>query len=117
MFSADEAERRAGQGKPVILVRIETSPEDIHGMKAARGVLTARVILPAKQYPTPTNVKLTFAQGGRPEKHRGESVEKIAVSRGERSAAEKRREQHARQSRTKARSREREHLGPIDANS
>ncbi|HEY8038999.1 MAG TPA: pyruvate, phosphate dikinase, partial [Polyangiaceae bacterium] len=42
VFSADEAERRAGQGKPVILVRIETSPEDIHGMKAARGVLTAR---------------------------------------------------------------------------
>jgi pyruvate,orthophosphate dikinase len=42
VFSADEAERRAGQGKPVILVRTETSPEDIHGMKAARGVLTAR---------------------------------------------------------------------------
>jgi len=42
VFSADEAERRAGQGKPVILVRIETSPEDIHGMKAARGVITAR---------------------------------------------------------------------------
>ena len=31
-----------GQGKPVILVRVETSPEDIHGMKAARGILTAR---------------------------------------------------------------------------
>jgi pyruvate,orthophosphate dikinase len=42
VFSADEAERRAGQGVPVILVRIETSPEDIHGMKAARGVVTAR---------------------------------------------------------------------------
>ncbi len=42
VFSADEAERRAGQGKPVILVRIETSPEDIHGMQAARGVITAR---------------------------------------------------------------------------
>jgi pyruvate,orthophosphate dikinase len=42
VFSADEAERRAGQGKPVILVRVETSPEDIHGMKAARGCLTAR---------------------------------------------------------------------------
>ncbi|MGH7286213.1 MAG: pyruvate, phosphate dikinase [Polyangiaceae bacterium] len=42
VFSADEAERRAGQGKPVILVRIETSPEDIHGMKAARGIITAR---------------------------------------------------------------------------
>jgi pyruvate,orthophosphate dikinase len=42
VFSADEAERRAGQGKPVILVRVETSPEDIHGMKAARGILTAR---------------------------------------------------------------------------
>ena len=42
VFTADEAERRAGQGKPVILVRVETSPEDIHGMKAARGILTAR---------------------------------------------------------------------------
>src|SRR5579872_3898745 len=42
VFNADEAERRAGQGKPVILERVETSPEDIHGMKAARGVLTAR---------------------------------------------------------------------------
>ena len=42
VFTADEAERRAGQGTPVILVRVETSPEDIHGMKAARGVLTAR---------------------------------------------------------------------------
>jgi pyruvate,orthophosphate dikinase len=42
VFGADEAERRAGQGMPVILVRVETSPEDIHGMKAARGILTAR---------------------------------------------------------------------------
>ena len=42
VFDADEAERRAGQGKPVILVRAETSPEDIHGMKGARGILTAR---------------------------------------------------------------------------
>jgi len=42
VFNADEAERRAGQGTPVILVRVETSPEDIHGMKAARGILTAR---------------------------------------------------------------------------
>jgi pyruvate,orthophosphate dikinase len=41
VFSADEAERLAGQGKDVILVRKETSPEDIHGMKAARGILTA----------------------------------------------------------------------------
>ena len=31
-----------GARKPVILVRVETSPEDIHGMKAARGILTAR---------------------------------------------------------------------------
>jgi pyruvate,orthophosphate dikinase len=42
VFSADDAERKAGQGKAVILVRSETSPEDIHGMKAARGILTAR---------------------------------------------------------------------------
>ena len=37
VFSAEEAERRAGQGKAVILVRVETSPEDMDGMKAARG--------------------------------------------------------------------------------
>jgi pyruvate,orthophosphate dikinase len=42
VFSADEAEARAQKGESVILVRIETSPEDIHGMHAARGVLTTR---------------------------------------------------------------------------
>jgi len=42
VFSADEAEALAARGEPVILVRIETSPEDIHGMHAAKGVLTTR---------------------------------------------------------------------------
>ena len=42
VFSADEAESRAGKGEAVILVRIETSPEDIHGMHAAKGILTTR---------------------------------------------------------------------------
>ena len=42
VFSADEAERQANDGKKVILVRDETSPEDIHGMHAAEGVLTAK---------------------------------------------------------------------------
>ncbi len=42
VFSADEAELRASRGEAVILVRVETSPEDIHGMHAARGVLTTR---------------------------------------------------------------------------
>jgi pyruvate,orthophosphate dikinase len=42
VFSADEAEMRAGKGESVVLVRIETSPEDIHGMHAARGILTTR---------------------------------------------------------------------------
>ncbi len=42
VFEAGEAERLAGDGRDVILVRIETSPEDIHGMHAARGILTAR---------------------------------------------------------------------------
>ena len=42
VFDADAAERRAAEGDDVILVRIETSPEDIHGMHAARGILTAR---------------------------------------------------------------------------
>jgi pyruvate, orthophosphate dikinase len=42
VFDADTAEQRAELGKSVILVRIETSPEDIHGMHAAKGILTAR---------------------------------------------------------------------------
>ena len=42
VFDADEAERRAHGGDDVLLVRIETSPEDIHGMHAACGILTAR---------------------------------------------------------------------------
>jgi pyruvate,orthophosphate dikinase len=41
-FSADEAESLKGQGRKVILVRVETSPEDIHGMHAAEGILTTR---------------------------------------------------------------------------
>ena len=41
-FSADQAEALAGAGENILLVRIETSPEDIHGMHAARGILTAR---------------------------------------------------------------------------
>ncbi|MGC2413931.1 MAG: pyruvate, phosphate dikinase [Stellaceae bacterium] len=42
VFSADEAEAAAARGDAVILVRIETSPEDIHGMNAAKGILTTR---------------------------------------------------------------------------
>ncbi|MEA3239960.1 MAG: pyruvate, phosphate dikinase, partial [Pseudomonadota bacterium] len=42
VFSADEAEELNEEGKAVILVRVETSPEDIHGMHASRGILTAR---------------------------------------------------------------------------
>jgi len=42
VFDADTAERRNELGDAVILVRIETSPEDIHGMHAAKGILTAR---------------------------------------------------------------------------
>ena len=41
-FTADEAEERANRGEQVILVRNETSPEDLHGMIAAQGILTAR---------------------------------------------------------------------------
>jgi pyruvate,orthophosphate dikinase len=40
VFSADEALHRSEGGDPVILVRRETSPEDIHGMNAAQGILT-----------------------------------------------------------------------------
>jgi pyruvate,orthophosphate dikinase len=42
VFTADEAEDRASKGEKVILVRVETSPEDIHGMHAAVGILTTR---------------------------------------------------------------------------
>ncbi|MEZ5792439.1 MAG: pyruvate, phosphate dikinase [Nitratireductor sp.] len=42
VFNSDDAEKLNAQGRPVILVRIETSPEDIHGMHAAQGILTAR---------------------------------------------------------------------------
>ncbi len=42
VFSSDEAEALKGQGRRVILVRVETSPEDIHGMHAAEGILTSR---------------------------------------------------------------------------
>jgi pyruvate,orthophosphate dikinase len=42
VFQADDAEEMAARGEAVILVRAETSPEDIHGMHAAKGILTAR---------------------------------------------------------------------------
>ncbi|MFC4291392.1 pyruvate, phosphate dikinase [Sphingorhabdus arenilitoris] len=42
VFDADTAEQFAQMGESVILVRVETSPEDIHGMHAAKGILTAR---------------------------------------------------------------------------
>ena len=42
VLDADTAESWAGRGEKVILVRVETSPEDIHGMHAAQGILTAR---------------------------------------------------------------------------
>jgi pyruvate,orthophosphate dikinase len=42
VFSSDEAAKLQADGRKVILVRIETSPEDIHGMHAAQGILTTR---------------------------------------------------------------------------
>ncbi len=42
VFHADEASVAEAEGRSVILVRMETSPEDIHGMHAARGILTSR---------------------------------------------------------------------------
>ncbi len=42
VFTSDEAEDLRAQGRKVILVRVETSPEDIHGMHAAEGILTTR---------------------------------------------------------------------------
>ncbi|MFP4116727.1 MAG: pyruvate, phosphate dikinase [Candidatus Aenigmatarchaeota archaeon] len=42
VFDTDEAERRGNDGEDVVLVRPETTPEDIHGLAAAQGVLTSR---------------------------------------------------------------------------
>ncbi|MEZ5907161.1 MAG: pyruvate, phosphate dikinase, partial [Hyphomicrobiaceae bacterium] len=42
VFDSDEAEQLKAAGRAVVLVRIETSPEDIHGMHAATGILTTR---------------------------------------------------------------------------
>ena len=42
VFSAEEAEKQHDKGEKVVLVRLETSPEDITGMKAAQGILTVR---------------------------------------------------------------------------
>ncbi len=42
VFTADEAEAWANEGKKIILVRVETSPEDIHGMHVSEAILTAR---------------------------------------------------------------------------
>jgi pyruvate,orthophosphate dikinase len=42
VFFADEAEEWVGTGKQVVLVRVETSPEDLRGMNVAKGILTAR---------------------------------------------------------------------------
>ncbi|MCR4649708.1 MAG: pyruvate, phosphate dikinase [Lachnospiraceae bacterium] len=42
VFSAEDAEEWAAKGEKVVLVRLETSPEDITGMKAAQGILTVR---------------------------------------------------------------------------
>jgi len=42
VFSSDEAAKLQADGRKVVLVRIETSPEDIHGMHAAEGILTTR---------------------------------------------------------------------------
>ena len=42
VFSADDAKAWAARGEKVVLVRLETSPEDIEGMKAAQGILTVR---------------------------------------------------------------------------
>ncbi|UNF52383.1 pyruvate, phosphate dikinase [Bartonella krasnovii] len=42
VFTSEEAETAAAEGRKVILVRVETSPEDIHGMHASEGILTTR---------------------------------------------------------------------------
>ena len=44
VFNAEDAEAWAARGEQVILVRIDTSPEDIRGMNAAQGILTSRAV-------------------------------------------------------------------------
>ncbi|MBL6853006.1 MAG: pyruvate, phosphate dikinase, partial [Alphaproteobacteria bacterium] len=77
-FTAEEAEKRAADNVDVILVRTETSPEDIHGMHAARGILTARGGM--------TSHAAVVARGmGRPCVS-GAGMIKIDVAKGEMSA-------------------------------
>ncbi len=78
VFTADEAEKLAADHHDVILVRAETSPEDIHGMHAARGILTARGGM--------TSHAAVVARGmGRPCVSGAGSV-KIDIAKGEMSA-------------------------------
>ncbi|RIK42054.1 MAG: pyruvate, phosphate dikinase [Chloroflexi bacterium] len=59
VFDADTAEKWAKEGKPVIMVRPETKPDDVHGMIAAKGILTSRggatshAAVVARQFGTP----------------------------------------------------------------
>ncbi|NNF37837.1 MAG: pyruvate, phosphate dikinase, partial [Gemmatimonadetes bacterium] len=65
VFDADVAERWASEGRPVILVRPDTKPDDVHGMLAARGILTTRggrtshAALVARQFGKPAVVGVT----------------------------------------------------------
>jgi pyruvate,orthophosphate dikinase len=65
VFDADAAERMAVDGRPVILVRPDTKPDDVHGMLAAKGVLTSRggrtshAALVARQFGRPAVVGVT----------------------------------------------------------
>ena len=78
VFTAEEAEKMAADHREVILVRTETSPEDIHGMHAARGILTARGGM--------TSHAAVVARGmGRPCVS-GAGMLKIDVARGEMTA-------------------------------
>lgn len=65
VFDADTAERAAADGRRVILVRPDTKPDDVHGMLAARGILTSRggrtshAALVARQFGRPAVVGVT----------------------------------------------------------
>jgi pyruvate,orthophosphate dikinase len=65
VFDADTAERLAVDGRPVILVRPDTKPDDVHGMLAAKGILTSRggrtshAALVARQFGRPAVVGVT----------------------------------------------------------
>ena len=89
-FTADEAAAASKKGEAVILVRSETSPEDVHGMMASKGILTARgglvshAAVVARGWGTPAVVGADAVQDHRqavPGRRHGRQAGRLAVAR------------------------------------